>query len=95
MARSAHIMMLCWGHHRVTRSLARGEASWPAGISANLAKPGGNIAGPSTQFKVLLLKVIEILHEIVPGAERIAVVRDAASAFHPRRSCFCADQVIE
>jgi putative ABC transport system substrate-binding protein len=44
------------------------------GFVASLAKPGGNITGITTQAEELLGKLIGILHEVVPGARRIAIL---------------------
>jgi putative tryptophan/tyrosine transport system substrate-binding protein len=41
---------------------------------ASLARPGGNITGISNQGGELLSKLIQILHEVAPGARRIAIV---------------------
>jgi putative tryptophan/tyrosine transport system substrate-binding protein len=43
-----------------------------AGFVASLAKPGGNITGISGQQGEVLGKLIGILHEVAPGARRIA-----------------------
>jgi putative ABC transport system substrate-binding protein len=45
-----------------------------AGIVAGLAKPGGNITGLTSQQDEVLGKLIGILHEVVPGARRIAIL---------------------
>lgn len=45
-----------------------------SGFVASLAKPAGNITGVSNQREEALQKVISILHEILPGARRIAVL---------------------
>jgi putative ABC transport system substrate-binding protein len=42
------------------------------GLVASLAKPGGNITGIATQSDEVLGKLVEILHEVAPGARRIA-----------------------
>jgi putative ABC transport system substrate-binding protein len=44
------------------------------GFVASLAKPGGNITGITTQAEEVLGKLIGILHEVVPGARRIAIL---------------------
>jgi putative ABC transport system substrate-binding protein len=49
-----------------------------AGIVASLARPGGNVTGLSTQFEDVLPKVIETLHAIVPGAQRVAFLYETA-----------------
>lgn len=45
-----------------------------SGTVASLAKPGGSITGVASQSDVVLGKTIEILHEITPGAGRIAIL---------------------
>jgi len=44
------------------------------GLVAGLAKPGGNVTGLTSQQDELLGKVIGILHEVAPGARRIAIL---------------------
>ena len=44
------------------------------GLVAGLAKPGGNITGFTSQQDEVLGKLIGILHEVVPGARRIAIL---------------------
>ncbi len=43
-----------------------------AGLVASLAKPGGNITGFTSQQEEVVGKLIGILHEVAPGARRIA-----------------------
>ena len=45
-----------------------------AGFVASLAKPGGNITGFTSQQEEVLGKLIGILHEISPGARRVALL---------------------
>ena len=45
-----------------------------AGFVASLAKPGGNITGFTSQQEEVLGKLIGILHEVAPGARRIAIL---------------------
>jgi putative tryptophan/tyrosine transport system substrate-binding protein len=45
-----------------------------AGFVASLAKPGGNITGFTSQQEEVLGKLIGILHEIAPGARRVALL---------------------
>jgi putative ABC transport system substrate-binding protein len=49
------------------------------GLVASLAKPGGNITGIATQSDEVLGKLIGILHEVAPGARRIAFLLSEAS----------------
>jgi putative ABC transport system substrate-binding protein len=44
------------------------------GLVASLARPGGNITGMATQAADVLSKRIEILHQAVPTARRIAIL---------------------
>jgi putative tryptophan/tyrosine transport system substrate-binding protein len=54
-----------------------------AGFVESLAKPGGNITGIVSQTEVLLGKVIEILHEVLPRARRIAILLNESNPSHP------------
>jgi putative ABC transport system substrate-binding protein len=47
-----------------------------AGFVASLARPGGNITGLSNMAPQLSAKRLEILKELVPALERVAVVRN-------------------
>jgi len=53
-----------------------------AGLVASLAKPGGNITGLASQPDEVLGKLISILHEVAPGARRIAILLNEGSALH-------------
>ena len=44
------------------------------GIVASLSRPGGNITGMSTLEQGLMGKRLEILHEFIPGHNRVAVL---------------------
>lgn len=44
------------------------------GFVASLARPGGNITGTTNQQEEVLGKLIGLLHEIAPGALRMAIV---------------------
>jgi putative ABC transport system substrate-binding protein len=48
-----------------------------AGLVASLARPGGNVTGVSLQAHDLAGKRVEILREILPGLQRIAVIANA------------------
>jgi putative ABC transport system substrate-binding protein len=45
-----------------------------AGLIANLAHPGGNVTGISIMTLALTSKLLELIFELVPGAERIALL---------------------
>jgi putative tryptophan/tyrosine transport system substrate-binding protein len=49
------------------------------GLAASLAKPGGNLTGLFLNHADLAAKWLQMVKEIVPGARRIAVLRDASS----------------
>ena len=53
------------------------------GFVASLAKPGGNITGISNQREEVLGKLIGILHEVAPGAQRIAFLLNESNPNHP------------
>jgi putative ABC transport system substrate-binding protein len=50
-----------------------------SGLAASLARPGGNTTGVSILASELDVKRLEILHEYVPQARRIAVLADATT----------------
>jgi len=72
--------------HRATKTIpvVMGVVGDPValGYVASLARPGGNITGIANQGDELLAKLIQILHEVVPGAQRIAVVLNESSPPH-------------
>jgi putative ABC transport system substrate-binding protein len=53
-----------------------------AGLVASLAKPGGNITGFTSQQDEVVGKLIGILHEVAPGARRIAILLNESSPLH-------------
>ena len=53
-----------------------------AGLVASLAKPGGNITGFTSQQDEVLGKLIGILHEVAPGARRIAILLNESNPPH-------------
>jgi putative ABC transport system substrate-binding protein len=82
------------GNAPTTRALQRATKTIPivmgsvanavgAGFVASLAKPGGNITGITTQQDEVLGKLIGILHEIAPGARRVAIVLNETNPVHP------------
>jgi ABC-type uncharacterized transport system substrate-binding protein len=50
-----------------------------SGLAASLARPGGNTTGVSILASELDVKRLEVLHEFVPLARRIAVLADATT----------------
>ena len=54
-----------------------------AGFVASLARPGGNITGLASQHEEVLGKLIGILHEVAPGARRIAILLNESNLNHP------------
>jgi len=51
-------------------------------LVASLARPGGNITGVTGQGVEVFGKLIEIFHEVVPGAKRLAIVINEAGQTH-------------
>ena len=47
------------------------------GLAASLARPGTNVTGRSSQHFDLVQKMLQLFHEAVPGAGRIAVLVNA------------------
>jgi putative ABC transport system substrate-binding protein len=72
--------------HRATKTvpivLAGVANAVGAGIVASLAKPGGNITGFTSQQDEVLGKLIGILHEVAPGARRIAILLNESNPLH-------------
>ncbi len=53
------------------------------GFVASLAKPGGNITGIANLQDEVLGKLIGVLHEVAPGARRVAIVLNETNPVHP------------
>lgn len=81
------------GNATTTRALQRATKTIPIVMSsvnnpvgnrfvASLAKPGGNITGIAIQSDETLGKLIGILHEIAPGARRVAIVLNESNPNH-------------
>ena len=72
--------------HRATKTvpivLAGVANAVGAGLVASLAKPGGNITGFTSQQDEVLGKLIGILHEVAPGARRIAILLNESNPSH-------------
>jgi putative ABC transport system substrate-binding protein len=70
-----------------------------AGFVASLARPGGNITGITSQVEELLGKLIGIVHEVAPGARRVAVLVNESNPSHAtlwaaaQRACTTLDLV--
>jgi putative ABC transport system substrate-binding protein len=50
-----------------------------SGLVANLARPGGNLTGPSSMYADLVVKQLEVLKEIVPKVSRVALLWNPAN----------------
>src|SRR5262249_26815646 len=53
------------------------------GFVASIARPGGNLTGFNVLFAELAAKRVELLRDLVPGANRIAVLFDPATGVGP------------
>jgi putative ABC transport system substrate-binding protein len=53
-----------------------------AGFVGSLARPGGNITGFTSQQEEIFGKLIGILHEVTPGARRIAILLNESYPSH-------------
>jgi len=54
------------------------------GLVASLARPGGNVTGMSEDQADLHTKLLELLHETLPQAKRVAVLWNQASSAYTR-----------
>jgi putative ABC transport system substrate-binding protein len=52
------------------------------GLAASLARPGANVTGLSSQHFDLVPKILQLFHEAVPKAGRIAVLVNAPNPLH-------------
>jgi ABC-type uncharacterized transport system substrate-binding protein len=48
-----------------------------SGLVASLARPGGNVTGLSLTSPELASKRLELLHEVIPGLRRLAIIANA------------------
>jgi putative ABC transport system substrate-binding protein len=51
-----------------------------AGLVGNLARPGGNVTGTSTQTTAAVGKLLELIPQLVPKATRVAALWDPVNA---------------
>ena len=69
------------------------------GLVASFAKPGGNITGIANLYDEVLGKLIGVLHEIVPGARRFAILLNENNPPHAafwaaaKKACAALDLV--
>jgi putative ABC transport system substrate-binding protein len=54
-----------------------------SGWARNLARPGGNMTGIASMAPDLVGKLVELLHELLPAARRVAALVNAANASVP------------
>jgi|SRR5262245_59127258 len=72
--------------------MVRGADAVENKLVASLARPGGNVTGMSEDQADLHTKLLELLHETLPQAKRIAVLWNPASAAYTRS--FKASQAV-
>jgi len=81
--------IVSWGD-TATRAAAKATSSIPivmlaasdpvaSGLAASLSRPGGNVTGIASLGQALMEKRLELLKEMVPGAQRIAILLNRAS----------------
>src|SRR5919198_797368 len=54
------------------------------GLAVSLARPGTNVTGRSSQHFDLVPKILQLFHEAMPKADRIAVLVNAPNPFHQK-----------
>jgi putative tryptophan/tyrosine transport system substrate-binding protein len=64
------------------------------GLVASLARPGGNLTGINFLGGELSAKRLELLHELVPAATRVAVLVNPGNAENPEREVEVAARAI-
>ena len=81
------------GNATTTRALQRATAAIPivmasvnnavgSGFVSSLAKPGGNITGITTLSEETIGSLISVLHELAPGARRVAILLNVGNPNH-------------
>ena len=82
------VIIAAGGHHTV-RAAKKSTASIPivmtigpdsvaGGLVASLARPGGNVTGLNTLTSELAAKRLELLRDVLPGIQRVAVLWNPA-----------------
>jgi putative ABC transport system substrate-binding protein len=82
------VIIVAGGHHTV-RGAKKATASIPivttigpdsvaGGLVASMARPGGNVTGLNTLTSELAAKRLELLRDVLPGIERVAVLWNPA-----------------
>ena len=63
------------------------------GFVDSLARPGGNLTGLSSQYEEVVIKLVELVHDMVPSARRLAILLNDNTPWHgplweaTRRAC--------
>jgi putative tryptophan/tyrosine transport system substrate-binding protein len=52
------------------------------GLVSSLARPGGNVTGLASLDSEVIAKRLQLLRELLPGIERIAIIGDPAMSLH-------------
>jgi putative tryptophan/tyrosine transport system substrate-binding protein len=52
------------------------------GLVASLARPGGNVTGPSMMNTEVVSKRVQMIKEVVPGLKRVAVLANSINPIH-------------
>ena len=52
-----------------------------AGVVTRLARPGGNVTGPSSRQPDTASKRLELLREIIPNLHQLAILADAGNPY--------------
>jgi putative tryptophan/tyrosine transport system substrate-binding protein len=83
-----HVEVIVVGTSQATRAAHKAAPSLPIvmasvanaveqGFIASLARPGGSITGQTMLYEELRAKLIQVLHEMLPGVRRVAVLQSA------------------